>query len=445
MKKSIPFIIIAVLIIAAVVAGGFYLYRSPIEETNTKTIEIDKSPEVDALPPEPTQSDSPEEPAPGLAAEEPIIQPVEPEKDDHELSVTEKIIREADRYYRKLDWDKALEKLEPLLSAEVDPVIQKQGQELKTKCRTFRKLLADIPRQEMALLVDLVRIDLISGRFLEGQLLEKTGRGLRVRLKGFTGEVPFDQIDSYEAIDPERRKLQLKKEYNQRLELLAKDSTAHQYYQLAVFCYKNELREEVVSMLEKAWKKSDNIIAIVQEEEVVDLYESYLFYREYRLQTKMDETRQRLEAGFPKSEYLAKIKELPDLASVPIALEPVAVNVPADNTGSTNNSDPSDSRAAGPSGGLKRIVRDDEAQKFIDEADKIYAQGHKHFVKTKKYGPDFESENEKAYLFFRKAVRLYQKAEKLRPDDLWLRQRFNEVIQMARSARRQKKLKKKDE
>ncbi|MEK7448890.1 MAG: hypothetical protein AAB019_05330 [Planctomycetota bacterium] len=439
MKKIIPFIVVFLVVIVAAVSWSIYQYWFQKDVTDRKMVGvggiINTTPEVAHRPPEKIPSDSPGKDQPGPAVKPELVPPPDVHrgagKVDAELSAAERLIKEIEGDYQKLDWNKALEKLESALITGADQAVQKQGEELKNKCETFRKLLVDIPPEAMVPLVDLVRIELISGRFLEGQLVQRTGQGLQVRFKEFTGEIPLDQIYFSEEIKPEARKLELEREYEKYLELLPADPTAYQYYELAVRGYKSQLGERILPMLEKAWEKNYDLIAVVQEEEARDLYERGLFYRECHLQSKMDETVKNLEVKFPESNYLVKIKEIQsqDLAQLTKVIQPNSQVKPLEPDSSSGVVEGVNE--------LKPIVRNDEAQKLINEANKIYEQGFKHYAKTDERGPDFDEENEKALIAFSKATSLYEQASQTRPDDAWLQDRLRNSRQLWATVRKQ--------
>ena len=447
MKNFIIIFLLALLVIVAGAAWGMYEYHirenvplDDIIDGIKNSWEFDESPEPDAFSGfEPPFEPIVKTPVSDLNPTGPIddgVVPPGPKKYDIELTAAWKIMKRAERHYKKLDWPKALKTIEPLATARVHPRVTTKRKNLENKCHIFWKLLADIPPEEMNQLNGLVNVYFNNGRMMEeAELLEESPRGLRVRTKGFETEIPVDQIASFEKITPEKRKQQLKKQFQERLKELGASPTAYQYYEIGVFSYKNQLKEEVVPMLEKALAKDKNIVGTVRREEAKLLYESCLFYAENDMSGKFMTTKRKLGKKFPQSKYVTLVREISVKKPVsPVKpSDPVVVNPPKD-PGSTQVDRPKPPPAPQPA------ITADEVQRIIDQANVIYEKGHKHYAKTKERGPDFDSENEKAYAAFKQAIRLYEQARNKRTHDVWLKQRYNDAIQSAIMARKQRRL-----
>ncbi|MEK7450211.1 MAG: hypothetical protein AAB019_12115 [Planctomycetota bacterium] len=430
MKQLIVLFMLALLIIVIGFAWGIYQYRSQHGFNTGEIIEgiktsfgLTESPEPEpvisvSLEHQPDPKDPSKSTSEGKLPEPASVTPIDvTPKYDLEAGIAGKIIKEAEVFYQQLDWPKALKKLEPVLGSKVEPGMMSQGKELKNKCQTFWELLSDITPEEMSPLNNWVKIRLNHGVQMEGQLIKETGQGLRVRLNNFETEIPATQISSYQKLTPAERRIQLKKEREKKLAVFGPEPTAYQYYETGVFCYKNQLMDEVVPLLEKAWEKDKNILTTVKDEQARSLYESYLFFKENNSKDKMVESLRKLEEKFPQSKYVALVKKRGN-ASVdkpnPV-LEPAPVVISA-------------------------TLTDNEAQTIIKQADEYYEEGLVHLQKTFERGPDFDEENNLALSSFRDAIKLYEQALQNKPKDAWLQNRYNETIQCVMTARKQKRL-----
>lgn len=218
-----------------------------LQKDKNAPAEIAKKPD----PPEPPRPPKP--PQPPKPPEPPI--PITPKMDSE---TAQKILTDAETDYKLLRFETASAQLNKVLKGEPTPELIQQAIELNRKCIAFNRLLKPITLDDMTDLSGMVKMKLANGQEIVAKLLDESNSSVRVNYQGMEKTYLIREISNYTKLSGEDYKKLLQTEYEKKLIRLDKP-TAMDYYRLAVFCYKGQLYNDSLNMLELAWEKDENI------------------------------------------------------------------------------------------------------------------------------------------------------------------------------------------
>lgn len=335
--------------------------------------------------------------------------------------LVKEIIKEAEVSYAQLDFDGALKKIERFSGKEIPTPYVTQADKLKQKCLTFKELVAEISPKEMTSFEQRVEITLITGIMLEGQLIEETDNSLRIKTGYTERELALGtEVASYRKVTLQEYQAKLRREYEKRRQGLKGNALAQDYYQLALYCYKNRINDGALEMLETAWDKNPALVQIIREDKAKRLYISYQLLVENNLLKSAERVKTKLKEKYPDSKYLGLMQMSPVQSS------------PGKPSSQPPPSEPSDRPAPVELPVISKTAEPDKSKwsKQIEEAEHHYEEGRVHLEKTFERGPDFKRETERASECFRKALKIYQELESTNPGDRSITTQIEEITRL---------------
>jgi tetratricopeptide (TPR) repeat protein len=210
-------------------------------------------------PPKPPEPDKPHKPPES---------PKPPSPHRMTVEAAQKILSDAEADYKLLRFESASGQLTKVLKGEPTPELTQQAIELNKKCIAFNRLIKPIRLEDMTDLSGMVRMKLSSGQEIVARLIEEGNSSVRVNHQGMEKTYQLKEISSYTKLSAEDYKKLLKTEYEKKL-IRFDNPSAMDYYRLAIFCYKGQLYDESLNMLELAWEKDEAIADLVSGDKPV--------------------------------------------------------------------------------------------------------------------------------------------------------------------------------
>lgn len=386
MSKLIWFLCLAVLGVLLGLIWGVYDYKIEYNLTTQEVINglLGGTESSTPLPPQPSEIVSP-----ALTSKTINSKPTSP------VSVIAPILSDAQKLYEQLCFQEAQVKLEVLVD-KVHGGLAPRYYELKQKCDVFSGLISEMAPGERLPLEGFTQIQLTNGSVVKGYWVAETEDTIILKVDKEEVPYPRDLIDEHKKFSREERYQQLFDEYQQRLNQLGQDVSIVEQVKLGVFCYKHQLNEYGLGLLEKALHQDPDLLNTIREKKAHELYEAYQYLLGCDLKDRAEPIKKSLLEKYPETKYARWIKQGKTLNVVP------------------------------PKARIK-----------TEEGDKYFEQGKVHLRNTFKRGPEFDKENKAVAEALRQALECYREAQILDPQNIELQNKIREVNQCLMLCRQQ--------
>ncbi len=331
------------------------------------------------------------------------------------------VLAAAEKLYKEAQFAGAVEKLQSVLNSSVEKPLEERAARLSGRARTFADVLDDIPDNQRANPDNMVDVVLMSGNTMRGMLVADTPGEVRIRRPGgLEMGIRKSQVKEVLKLDLARVHEQLEGELAAQLKKRSAP-TATDYYELAVFCYKNRLDHRVAEMLEKALEKDPNLNKSLHHQKAKNMYEAYVWFMGRGNQKDAKRLQDQLTAKYADTPYAKMLQEtIEELAAATKGSTaggggegPLAAG---DNGGSGSEAGPT------PSSGATEQVKE-----LVAKANKLYDEGMDHFNRAEPGSPNRKEENQKAFQCFNQSLGLYEEAWALSGGDNALARRIDQV------------------
>ncbi|MFC1524813.1 hypothetical protein ACFL5I_00325 [Planctomycetota bacterium] len=378
MNKLVWFLLVSILAVLVGVSWGFYEYQTEHSLTIQEVI--------DGLfngAPRQTKSSCP----PPIAAPFVPVSKTVTSKPTLPLAVIESVLSDAQKLYEQLRFQEAQVKL-AVVADKIHGELAPRYYKLKGKCDIFARLIADMAPGEILPLEGFTEIKLTNGSIVTGFWVTRTEQTIILNVEG--DEIPYPRIliADYKKFTCEDRYRQLTQEHQRRLSQLANEAPVLEYVCLSLFCYKHQMNEHALKLLEEALKRDPELLNTVRQDKARGLYEAYQYLAVRNQQERAELLKKRLLKSYPETKYARWIKQ----------------------------------------GKSINLVRPKVKLK-TEEGDKYFEEGRVHLRNTFRRGPDFDTENKAAVEVFHQALACYQEAQILDPEDIEIHKKIREVNQ----------------
>jgi len=352
------------------------------------------------------------------------------------VEVAQQIIAEAEDDYKQFNFNSSTDKLKKVIKANPSPVLAKQAVDLSHKCDVFNKLIKNMHRDDMSDLNGLVEIQFNAGQPIIAKLIEERETSITVKQDETEKEIPLKEINRYTRLTQEEYRGKVRAEYQKRLSRLS-NPTAKDYYQIALYCYKEQLNEEALSMLELAWGKDEQFLASLSS----NLSEQPLVAGNQNAETKKQlaqadeyykKGKEHMDKVLNKGPDFDKENELANESfnsalEIYQKLQPVVGGLEERIKNIEDYLDLISSNYPEPPAVPERNPATD---KQLAQANEYYKKGKEHMEKTLNKGPDFDKKNDLERESFKSALEIYRSvfaAEGSNPDDSFLESRIKDI------------------
>jgi len=244
------------------------------------------------------------------------------------------------------------------------------------------------------------------------------------------------QVARVERQTKEQVVAQLEAEYEKRVKELGDKPTGLDYYELAVFCIKNQMDDRLTALLEKAVTLDRNVMVAATEGKARNLYNLYVYLQKKGNSEGAESKRRELISKYPNSKYAKMVGagqvavkdppvKPPDKPKDPPVKPPV--DPPPDNPPPDDppvDPPPVDPPPAGepPKFANARVAS------LVEKGNKAYEQGMIHLEKSyDDKTSDRDGENMKALAAFKEACSAYEAAVEIEPANAWLNDRLRQA------------------
>lgn len=445
------FLFLCLIAVAGGLAWGVWEYRQQHPLDVKQVVEGLKEPATTAKKPDPEVKP----PDPVIKPVDPVVNPPDPvvkPPDPVDIKSSDKalmaIVDEGQKLYFAGNFGPARKKFLQALSGKLTTDDRRRIETLSANAMLFQSLVDQVNPSDILPVDNRATVYLENGGVING-VLEKEGSDF-VELRkdnGILAHFSMVQVKRVEKQTKDEVLAVLEKEYAEKMENIGARPTGLDYYELAVFCIKNQLGSKVPALLEAAVKLDRNVLQAATETKAKMLYNLYLYFVKKGNLDAAETKRKELVAKYPESRY-AKLaggmvaKRDPPKNVDPPKDPPKNVDPPKDppkdppvdpmdppKDPPVNPADPGAGTGTGdlssqPTPKFSNPV----VQGKVEKGNKAYEQGMIHLEKSfDDKTADRDGENMKALNCFKQACAEYEAASELDPNNPWLQDRLRQA------------------
>ncbi|MCI0340817.1 MAG: hypothetical protein L0216_06640 [Planctomycetales bacterium] len=315
---------------------------------------------------------------------------------------------------RRLDLEAAAAELAKASTADGPADVRERAAALLDRLGLLKRLVADVPRNELASHEGVVTVSLASGGTREGRIVAEDSGSVTIQGDyGIKAKFKRDDIRSIEKVTPAQRQARFDAEVMARKRTLEKP-TGLDLYRLAAYCLENGLLGRAGTLLEEAFRLDADLVKTVTEFRARSLYKVYLWLRS-RGDKRAGGYAEKLLAQYPDTTWAAEVRtdeevargaRRPVLEPDPEPESPAAPPVvEAPEPGPAPGKAPVPPRAG-------KAPAGSPASALLEQAEKALARAHAHEEAAEPEKPNADAENGKAIAAFKEAIDLFQRALK---------------------------------
>jgi hypothetical protein len=446
--RVLTFLVLCVVAVAGGLGWGVWEYQ---RETKTpiRTI-VEGVKEAAATPKEGAPADPPkEDPAkpPVTAAKDPPVKddpakfdPVKPPPADPGSKGTDApgrvALEEGEKLYAGAQFGAAKKKFLQALSAKLSPEDDRKARALQANASLFARLADQINAADILPLEGRGTVYLQNGGVIPGLIEEETDTHVVIRRdNGIQARFSQVQISRIEKQTKEQALADAERAYAAREASVSGKGTGLDWYELAVFCIKNQLNHRVTSLLEKAVATDRNVLESATEARAKILYDVWSLLEKKGKKDLAEQKKSELLAKYPDSRYakLARKERVVAVADPP-KKDPVKADPPREDPPKENppGEDPPVRPPHDP--GSDTPPADQVEPKWTDpKVAALVKKGNEAFDRgveaLERYYDDStkDEENMKALQAFKEACSAYEEAAERVPDSAWLNARLQQA------------------
>ncbi|MCE9581584.1 MAG: alanine and proline-rich secreted protein Apa [Planctomycetes bacterium] len=384
----------------------------------------------------------------------PPVTPVKP-PDSTEIKSTDAalvaIVEEGTRLYRAANYAAAKRKFLQALSGTLRPDDRGRIEVLQKNSTLFQSLVEQVNPADILPVDNRATVYLENGGIIAG-VLEKEGSDyVEIRKdNGILAHFSSIQVQRVEKLSKAEVLAALEKEYQSKVEGMGPKPMGLDYYELAVFCIKNELNERVTDLLESAVKLDRNVLQAATETKARMVYGLYTYFLKKGNADAAETKRRELIAKYPESRFAKMVggvvaradppknpvdppKNPVDPPKNPVDPPKNPVDPPKNPVDPPKNPvDPTDSggdhgNPVDPNAPAPKFSNP-KVQALVDKANKAYDEGMAHLEKSfDDKNSDRDGENMKALKAFKDACTSYEAAAEIDADNAWLNERLRQA------------------
>lgn len=318
-----------------------------------------------------------------------------------EGKAAETVLTAAEKLYHDALFQAAADKAQTLVSSS-DRAIADRAASLAGRARACAEVLDDISESERTSAANIVDVVLMSGNPMRGTLLSDTPGEVTIRRPGgIVFKLSKSRVKEVVKLDSKTISEGLEAELASRLKKLSAPA-ATDYYDLAVYCYKNRLDARVGELLEKALDKDHNLAQSLRQVKAKNVYEAYVWFTGRHNQKEAKRVQDLLLAKYKDTEYA---KMLQDTITEVASTQKAGGADPETKGDDAGGGDAGGGESHAPTPGGSAATRE-----AVEQANKLYDEGMAHFEKSEPGAPNRREENKEAYQCFNKALDLYEQA-----------------------------------
>lgn len=351
------------------------------------------------------------------------------------------LVEEGQRLYREASFAAAKKKFLQALSGKLSAEDRRRIETLQQNASMFQALVDQVNPNDILPVDNRAIVYLENGGEIAGVLVKEGSDYVDIRKdSGVVGHFAQIQIKRVEKLSKDFVLAALEKEYKSKVESMPSKPTGFDYYEVAVFCVKNQLSEHITALLEEAVKRDRNVMQAATETKAKLVYNVWQYATKKGNKELAEQKKQELLAKYPDSRYAGLIrnqvastdkpKPPPDNPPVkppdnppvkppdnPPDNPPVKPPVkPPDTGGTTENPD---------GGGPMPKFSNPKVGSLVEKGNRAYDEGMIHLEKSfDDKTPDRDGENLKALALFKEACANYEAASDLDPNNAWLNERY---------------------
>ncbi|MEK7467167.1 MAG: hypothetical protein AAB074_07125 [Planctomycetota bacterium] len=396
-------------------------------------------------PPDNGSSSAQKPPDNGTKPPDPVIKPPDPVDLKSTDPVLVAVVEEGEKLHRAGSFAAAKRKFLQALSGRLSPEDRRKIETLSQNAALFAGLVEQVNASDILPVDNRATVYLENGGVING-VLEKEGSDFIELRKdnGIVARFSSVQVKRVEKQSKEEVLAVLNKEFAEKMEGLGAKPSGVDYYELAVFCIKNQLDDKVLALLETAVKLDRNVMQAATETKAKMVYNLYQYFLKKGNADAAEGKRRELVAKYPESRYARLVGGLVAKTSPP--KDPVKppkdpVNPPKDPVKPPR--DPQDPPPEDPpvpadpgSGTGSGELSDRPPPKFsnavvqahVDKGNKAYEEGMVHLEKSfDEKTSDRDAENMKALNCFKAACTSYEAAVEIDENNAWLNDRLRQA------------------
>lgn len=331
----------------------------------------------------------------------------------------------AEQMYAAARFEDAHKALQPVLNADVDKPIAARAATLAARARAAADVLDDISDAERASNTDMVDVILLSGNPMRGQLISETPAEVTIKKQGgivFT--MSKAKVKEVKRLDPKQLQESLETEVATRLKRISAP-TATDFYDLAVYCYRNRLDGRVGELVDKALAKDPALVKTLHQTKGKNIYEAYVWFTGRGNNKDAQRMQELLLNRYGDTPYATMLKE----TIVELASAQTSGGATIGGTGPDAGTDGASGTAETPQERDPGLASssNEEARAKVAQANKLYDEGMAHFDKAEPGSPNRKEENRKAFECFNQALALYDEAYALSGGDNGIARRMDQT------------------
>ncbi len=445
------FLFLCLIATAGGLAWGVWEYRQQHPLEVKQVVEGLKEPATTAKKPDPGVKP----PDPVIKPTDPVVKPPDPvikPPDPVDIKSSDKallaIVDEGQKLYFAGSFGPARKKFLQALSGKLTAEDRRRIETLSANAVLFQSLVDQVNPSDILPVDNRATVYLENGGIING-VLEKEGSDF-VELRkdnGILAHFSSVQVKRVEKQSKDEVLAVLEKEYAEKMENIGARPTGLDYYELAVFCIKNQLGSKVPALLEAAVKLDRNVLQAATETKAKMLYNLYLYFVKKGNLDAADTKKRELVSKYPESRYAKLVggmvaKKDPPKNVDPPKDPPKNVDPPKDppKDPPVDPTDPPKDPPVNPAdpgaGTGTGDLSSQPAPKFsnpvvqgkVDKGNKAYEQGMVHLKKSfDDKTADRDGENMKALNCFKQACAEYEAASELDPNNPWLQDRLRQA------------------
>lgn len=445
------FLFLCLIATAGGLAWGVWEYRQQHPLDTKEFVEGLKEPATTAKKPDPAvKPPDPiiKPPDPVVKPPDPVVKPPDPidiKSSDKELMA---VVDEGQKLYAAGNFGPARKKFLQALSGKLASDDRRRIETLSANAALFQGLVDQVNPSDI-LPVDNRAVVYLENEGIIGGVVVKEGSDFIELRKdnGIIARFSMVQVKRVEKQTKEEVVAALEKEYAEKMSNLGARPTGLDYYELAVFCIKNQLGSKIPPLLEAAVKLDRNVLQAATETKAKMAYNLYLYFIKKGNLDAAETKRRELVAKYPESRYAKLVGGVVVKADPPKNVDPPKnTDPPKDppkNTDPPKNVDPTKPHEDPPpnpadpgSGTGGGDLANQPAPKFsnpvvqskVDKGNKAYDEGMAHLEKSfDDKNADRDGENMKALNCFKQACAEYEAAAELDPNNAWLNERLRQA------------------
>ncbi|KAF0245789.1 MAG: hypothetical protein FD180_1328 [Planctomycetota bacterium] len=361
------------------------------------------------------------------------------------------MVEEGETLYRGGNFAGAKRKFLQALSGRLSADDRRKIEALSQNAALFAGLVEQVNPADILPVDNRATVYLENGGVIDG-VLEKEGSDFIELRKdsGIVARFSSVQVKRVEKQSKAEVLAELEKEFAQKMEGMGPKPSGVDYYELAVFCIKNQLDNKVQALLETAVKLDRNVMQAATETKAKMVYNLYQYFVKKGNADAAEAKRRELIAKYPESRYARMVGGLVAKTDPPKNVKPPKdpVNPPKDPVNppkdpvdppkdpTTPPDDPppvpADPGAGNGSGDVSNQppprFSNPVVQAHVDKGNKAYDQGMVHLEKSfDDKTADRDGENMKALNCFKQACASYEAAVEIDSNNAWLNDRLRQA------------------